>query len=266
LKKYSVEIQAFIAANVEGRTCKELTELTNNQFGTDFTVGRMKNFKKNHNLKSNTKGGTPIGESKLFSREIDEFLKANAPGKGNKELTALVNKKFGTTYKESQIKSYKKNHHISSGLDGRFLPGSVPLNKGKKMPEAVYKKCKNTMFKKGNIPANHRPIGSERIDAKDGYRQIKVAEPNVWKLKHVVLWERHNGPAPKGYNVIFLDNNKENITLENLALISRSENLVLNHSKLRSDYPELTKVGITVAKVKCAIRKNKKENRTVTTR
>lgn len=53
--------------------------------------------------------------------------------------------------------------------------GNIPFNKGKKgyMSAEQYEKCKQTMFKKGNIPANHRPIGSERV-GKDGYILIKI--------------------------------------------------------------------------------------------
>lgn len=240
-----------------GKTCKELTELVNLKFGTDFTVTAMKSYKKRYKLKSYISRGSKAGESKLFPEEIQEFIKSNASGKGNAELTALVNKHFGTEYLKSQIKSYKKNHHISSGLDGRFKQGHIPCNKGEKMPVEVYEKCKNTMFKKGNIPFNHKPVGSERL-SKDGYIQIKIAEPNKWQLKHIVLWEEHNGKVPKNCALIFLDNNKENIVLENLALVSRAELLVINRSKLKSESPEITKVGINIAKVKYVINKRKK--------
>ena len=44
------------------------------------------------------------------------------------------------------------------------------------------------MFAKGNVPPNHRPVGSERI-SKDGYIEVKVAEPNKWRLKQRVVYE-----------------------------------------------------------------------------
>ena len=37
--------------------------------------------------------------------------------------------------------------------------------------------CERTWFKKGHIPANYRPVGSERVNA-DGYIEVKVADPN----------------------------------------------------------------------------------------
>ncbi len=38
------------------------------------------------------------------------------------------------------------------------------------------------MFAKGNVPPNHRPVGSERI-SKDGYIEVKVAEPKQVEIK-----------------------------------------------------------------------------------
>lgn len=118
----------------------------------------------------------------------------------------------------------------------QFTSGHTPANKGKKMSPELYAKCAPTMFKKGNIPGNHREVGSERVN-KDGYVEIKVAEPNKWKAKHRVIWEAANGPVKKGYNVQFKDGNPKNITLENLYLISRAQQLKEQNS-LMARYPK----------------------------
>lgn len=258
---YNNRIHRFILGNVEGKSAEELANLTNENFGTQFTKYSMKSYKSNYGLKSNTRGGNPAGESKVFPKEVAEFIKNNALGIGNAELAELVNKTFNIVYSRQQIKTYKHNHKISSGLDGRFLPGTIPPNKGKKMPKELYEKCSKTMFKKGNTPQNHKPVGSERIDSKDGFVLIKVSEPSKWRLKHVVLWEKHNGPVPKGHKIVFLDSNRQNIVIENLVIVTDAEMLVVNRSNLKSQYPELTKIGIAVAKTKCAIRKIKKNRK-----
>lgn len=49
------------------------------------------------------------------------------------------------------------------------------------------------------------------------------------KRLHRYIWEYYNGEIPKGYDIHHKDHNKENNTLENLELISKS-----NHSKLHS--------------------------------
>ena len=118
----------------------------------------------------------------------------------------------------------------------RFKKGSIPPNKGKKMSPEVYEKVKETMFKKGNSPVNHREVGSERINV-DGYIETKVAEPNVWKLKHRIVWEQHNGVIPAGYNVQFKNHNTQDCRIENLYLISKAEQMRTENS-LIAKYPK----------------------------
>lgn len=79
---------------------------------------------------------------------------------------------------------------ITTGTGGFFQKGHVPQNKGKKMSPEQYKKCSGTMFKKGNVPKNYKPVGSKRI-LKEGYVEIKIADPNQWELEHRLVWEKH---------------------------------------------------------------------------
>ncbi len=123
----------------------------------------------------------------------------------------------------------------------RFRKGSIPPNKGKRMSPELYAKCAPTMFKKGNTPGNHRPVGSERVNV-DGYIERKVAEPNKWECKHRIIWKQAHGDIPKGYNIQFKDGNPLNCTLENLYIISRAEQMQTQNS-LMARYPkELQKV------------------------
>ena len=83
----------------------------------------------------------------------------------------------------------------------------------------------------------------------DGYVDIKIAEPSKWRGKHLVLWERKNGPLPKGFAVIFADGNRRNFDADNLVKVSRKELAYLNRNRLISPNAELTKTAITVAKI-----------------
>ena len=118
----------------------------------------------------------------------------------------------------------------------RFQNGSVPLNKGKKVSPEVYSKIQPTMFKKGHTPVNHREVGSERINVY-GYIEIKVAEPNSWRLKHRVMWEQVNGIIPRGYNVQFKNHNPLDCRIENLYLISKAEQMAKENS-FYAKYPK----------------------------
>ena len=94
----------------------------------------------------------------------------------------------------------------------RFMKGHIPANKGKKMSPEVYVKCSSTMFRKGNITCNTRPVDFERL-TKDGYTEVKTAEPNVWKLKHRLIWEQVHGPIPEGCNIQFRNGNRQDIRI-----------------------------------------------------
>lgn len=190
-----------------------------------------------------------------YSEEQKEFIIDNYYGKYSKELADIFNKQFNTNITAKEIKNYRENHKLNSGLTGRFEKGHVTHNKGKKQTEYMSKeaieKTKATRFKKGNIPQNHRDIGEERI-SKDGYIYIKVRDGCLndnWELKHRYIYKQHYGEIPNGYNVMFADKNKRNFDIDNLILVSKSEDLIMNNNKLLFSNKELTKTGHLIAKV-----------------
>ena len=256
-KIFSEEMIKFIKTIYKNKFNDEIAALVNEKFGTEITALNIMYLKKRLKLHSEVKN-TNKGRYLLFTEEIAEFIKENVKGKTNKDLTELVNKTFKTNYSIQQIDTFKTNHHITSGTKGYFPKGHVSWNKGKKMPAEVYAKAAPTMFKKGNIPHNYRPVGSERI-TKDGYIEIKVADPNEWKLKHRWIWEQDHGEIPKDHIIIFLNQNREDIRIENLACISTAENGIMSKKKLHTKNAEITMSGTVIAKLGIAI-KNKKEH------
>lgn len=200
-----------------------------------------------------------------YTDEEHEFLRSFIPGHTYKEILAAYNEKFDETITISRIKGYMGNHKINNGLTGRFPKGHVPANKGTHPPTVG--RMGETQFKKGGLPHNTKPIGYERI-TKDGYIEVKVkmrpSSPlcnDNFVLKHRLVWEKENGPIPKGYTVYFLDGNKQNCAIENLALISRAELLQMTRKGLRSTNPQLTKTGIIIARAGIASAKAKKNIR-----
>lgn len=116
-----------------------------------------------------------------------------------------------------------------ASIAARFAPGHIPDNKGKKLSPETYAKCQPTMFKKGQKPHNHKEVGSERVNV-DGYIEVKVAEPNKWRLKNRIIWEQTYGEIPKGYNVQFKNHNPLDCRIENLYLISKAEQMAKENS------------------------------------
>ena len=191
--------------------------------------------------------------------EMVEFMMNFIPGHEESEIRAEFLEKFGIELSESQIGNFKHKYHVKSGTNGgRFKKGQKAHNKGKKVSAETYRKVKPTMFKKGNIPHNHREIGSTRIDT-DGYVMIKIAEPNKWQLLQHYVWEKENGrKLLKNECVIFLDGNKENFEPDNLMAIKRSELARINQNHRVTNDKDLTKAGVYIEMIKERIRNGTK--------
>lgn len=254
IHRYTDEQKEFIRKVAPGRYNIEIADLFNVKFGTNLTESQIKSFKANHKIKSNVPRRRATDDDGLFTKEQKDFIKEKVKGLHNQELANLVNKKFKLSITARQMKTWKKNHGLSSELKGS--EGMDPPNKGTK---GVYNVGGNkTSFKKGNKPHNYMPVGSERVNG-DGYVDVKIADPNIWKAKHILLWEEAYGLIPEGHCLIFLDRNRQNVSLDNLQMISRTQLAILNKNSLISDNQEITETGIIIASIYSEIGKRIKE-------
>lgn len=166
-----------------------------------------------------------------YAREIADIL-----GRGISSIHCKANYLgLESSLEKNQRAGYETSKKPAS-IATRFQKGSVPLNKGKKVSPEVYSKIQPTMFKKGSTPVNHRDVGAERVNVY-GYIEIKVSEPNTWRLKHRVMWEQVNGTIPMGYNVQFKNHNPLDCRIENLYLISKADQLAKENS-FYAKYPK----------------------------
>lgn len=161
----------------------------------------------------------------IYTQEEQDFFREFVPGHTCKEIQAEFCKRFNKPITLNQVTGYLKRNSLKNGLNGKFKKGNIPRYKDVK--GHCSKGSEKSWFKKGNIPENCKSVGTERLD-RDGYVEIKISEPNKWQRKHRYLWEKENGKIPKGMVLIFKDNNKLNIDLDNLILISRAENMKIN--------------------------------------
>ncbi len=202
--------------------------------------------------------------------EIKRFVREHAAGTYNKDLTAMVNDRFGTKFSVGSIAELKSVMGVYSGIDSKirkgthlspateFKKGHVPLNKGTK---GMYPLAGGaTRYKKGNVPANYLPVGTENKDS-EGYWKVKTADPNVWQFKHRLLWEQAHGPIPKGMVVTFIDGNRDNCVLDNLDMIERNVQCRMNKLGLKGDSAELGKAAILTGKVIAAVHEMKRTRR-----
>ena len=263
-RRYPKEVHEFIRENYLGISCEELTCRLNRRFPEyGFTIPIVKVYKSNHKLRSGTHND---GKKRmLLSDKEISFMTENLKGTHNKDLADMVNARFGRSLTTEQIRTFKNNHGLNSGLTGRFEKGHVPANKGKtwdeimKSPESRARARANT-FRKGHVPHTYLPVGSEVVKS-DGYLWRKIAEPNRWRQVHRLLWEELNGPVPEGMKLIFLNGDRTDIRIDNLKLVSNEANLEMTRKGLRFRNPTLTEAGAEIANLNVAISKARRKER-----
>ena len=253
MSKYTAEMLAFMAKKFKENTVSEVTAMVNEKFGTDFRATQIKSTLKRYGIKSGRTASAPKGRYILVTREQGAWIQKTYLTHSRKETLALFNEKFGADLKDSQLKTFLRNHRMHSGRTGRFRKGHTPHNAGVKGWTAGGNASK-TQFKKGCKPVNHRPVGSTRICSKDGYVIMKVSEPGKWRPKHTVEWEKINGPVPRNHCLWFKDGNRENWKPENMMLISRAQMAVINKMGLGNTPEEAKDSVILLADIRMAQR------------
>jgi hypothetical protein len=191
-----------------------------------------------------------------YTPEQRQFFIEYVPGHSHKEITEEFNRRFNDNIEISRVKAYIANHKLNTGRTGRFEKGNIPWSKGRKMSPEQYEKCKGTMFKAGERSKFREEVGTENVD-KYGYTWVKVSDyqydpvnpRNNWKMKQRLIYEQAYGPIPEGVMIVFLDGNKQNFDLDNLAPVTASTICRMNQNGLFSEDPEATKSGIVVAEL-----------------
>ncbi len=249
---YTPEHIEFLRKQISGKSHKEVTRLFNDHFGMSATDKAIGTLLARHGLRNYHCPGIPREDKRKYLDEHFSYLKQIVPGTPYKIVLEKFNEKFGFSINIKALRTLCKKHHIHNGFLGHFPKGNIPFNKGWKGYCAPG--CEKGWFKPGAIPPTTKPIGSEWIN-KDGYVEVKFSNKpgprkNRWKGKHILIWEKENGPVPQGHVVIFADGNRENIKLSNLILVSRKELAVLNHMSLLSQNKDINKVAVNIARIK----------------
>ena len=114
---------------------------------------------------------------------------------------------------------------------GRFKSGHQTWNKGIKGSTGLHESSHAQQFKTGQLPHNHHPIGYERLDC-EGYLHRKITDTGHtkrdYRLVHHIAWQSVHGEIPKGCYIVFVDGNKSNFDISNLACLTKAENMKRN--------------------------------------
>ncbi|MBL8002858.1 MAG: HNH endonuclease [Flavobacteriales bacterium] len=212
-----------------------------------------------------------------WTDEHDDYLRAHYAT----ENAAAIAKQWGVNpcvvYRRAEVLGLKKSPTFLSDLAKRsglaergklhgFKKGSVPANKGKKMPGHVRELVKHTWFRKGHRTWNGLPIGSTRVNA-DGYLDRKVQAtgypPDDWEGVHRLVWREAHGEIPPDHVVAFKNGKRTTveaeITLDRLELVSRTE--MMRRNTVHNLPPEMKEVVQALGLLKRTINyKTRKEH------
>jgi len=191
---------------------------------------------------------------RLWTEAENRELSSRYPNEPTYKIASDMNRSERSVYARAYGLGLKKSDaYLASPDAGRIRPGSKRggahrFKKGHKTwNKGTHWKAggrsAKTRFKKGHLSGRAleqlQPVGAERV-TKDGIRQRKIksdGQPHRrWKSIHQIVWESENGPVPKGHLVVFKNGDRSDIHIENLELITRSENMRRNSYLTR--YPK----------------------------
>lgn len=251
---YTDEMIEFLGEEYKKHGLPVVAENFNARFGMSKTPKQLKTVLTRNGLTcGRITGELNKGVLRAYTPEQKAWIKENYPKLNLEDLASAFNKQFNTNKTINQIRSFTRNHKIHSGRTGHFKKGHKTWNKNTKGLASANR----TSFKKGQVPHNHRPVGSERITV-DGYVEVKVAEPKKWEFKHRLVWQKTAGKVPPDHAVFHKDGDKLNNSPDNLCLISRAELARLNQLSRTddlkyTDLPDEIKPSVLLlAKVKAA--------------
>lgn len=218
---YSEQMLEFLRQNVDGMSMRELAERFNEKFGTD--VGRKAIIAC---VNRRGWGNGRSHQSNVFPEEARQFMADYCQGNRPREMQRLLREAFGREWSVEQIRAYYRKHGLKCGVAGRYMPvGALVFRPG----EWYYEKVAEGPDSNAN-----------------------------WRSKHVLVWEAAHGPVPEGHMVIFLNGDRRDYALENLALCSWEVGMEVNRRGLRFADPEATRAGLLIAQISQKVRKMEK--------
>lgn len=245
--KYPPEMETFCRVKGLTRTLPEIAEAIRQRYGYQMSETALKCYLNRRRI-------SYLARRRL-SRWPDSiaFFLQHHPDRAelsHEEARRQVKEQLGIDMTVYQFEGYLDRHRITlrGKGSGRFKPGYIPPNKGKKLSEETRRKVAATWFPRGAVPRNRRPVGSKTI-TKDGYVKIKTGGPNRWEFLHVLNWTREHGPVPRGKVLIFLDGNRQHCDVSNLLCVSRSALVRANQRGAIKPNAEITKSGLLLCEL-----------------
>lgn len=241
------EQKQFIIDHWSEMSAESLRKLFNETFGTEYKTTAF-------HYHTNRMGLSKHIEHQ-YTEEEDEFLKFNSAKMSRKELTDLFNETFGTQIKLNTIIVRCLKLGCNAPSDGQFKKGSVPWSKTQGGREEYVKTLKggnSCSFRKGNIPFNCKPVGTEsfrQISCDPDDKELFVKTDEGWVPKRKFIWEQHNGKVPEGFLITSVDGDKFNYDMGNLRMVDNLTLTILVSNKWNDKGAEIFDTGVVYSKL-----------------
>ena len=169
-----------------------------------------------------------------FTKEQRQFIFDNYKNITTYQLQEMFNKHFNSNIRYKTFRNFLLNNHLKNDVD--------------------------TRFKKGEDNLNYKPNGYERVYNHMGLKEILVKVDNCkYETKQRLIYKEKFGNIPNNHTVIFLDGNRNNFNIDNLALVSKKQVRVMCLFDLFYNDKELTKTGIILANLKLKVKEVENE-------
>lgn len=210
-KQYTQEHKNWLKANAPFHTYPELVKMFNDEFGQNRSETGIERICRD---KLGIKHASTYG----YSEEEDAWLIDNAPNHSCTTLSEMMFERFGVFHTPGSLKQHCRE--------------SLAIKKGHG-------------FQYDTTHPNKLPIGSSTKHSGRWY--VKVAEtPNAssnFKLLGRWIYEQAYGKLPNGYQVVHLNGDADDFSLDNLKAVSQQAHCQLAVNGLFG-LGELTSVAI----------------------
>ena len=238
----TTEEERFIIEHWNEMSVEKLRKLFNETFGADYKTTAFHYHTKRLGLKKM--------DVHKYTKEEDDFLRANSPKMTREELTFMFNEKFHCNIDSQAITVRCWKYGYQAQSDGQFKKGSVPWEKTKGGRDEYMKKYKAAPhygWEKGHKPHNIKELGSERVMKDDG--KIYVKTESGWIPKTEMVWREFNGDIPKGYRILSVNGAKNDTDIKNLRMIDNATQTILVANRWHDKGAEIFDVGVQYAKL-----------------
>lgn len=183
-----------------------------------------------------------MSKRRFWTAEEESTLRAIYPDQPTRNVADVLGRDMASVYYKAEKLGLRKSAAYLAGVhsgriqagrqsDTQFQKGHRTWNKGMK----GIRLSPATEFKPGHLSGTAadllKPLGHRRL-TKEGYLQEKTRMDGPphrrWKMVHVLVWEAQHGPVPPGHIITFMNGDKSDMRLENLACMHRRENMARN--------------------------------------